>query len=69
MRRPKTGLNAERTNVQRASRCGNETPARPHHFAMFYNRCAMIGLSRRFAAATARTPHAGALHGRTNCRP
>eukprot|EP00974_Lingulodinium_polyedra_P133125 11224456-Lingulodinium_polyedra.AAC.1 len=59
----------ERANVRRANRCGRETSIQPHHCATFQRRCAMTRSKRRFAVATARKPHARALHARPEHRP
>eukprot|EP00974_Lingulodinium_polyedra_P116072 11157806-Lingulodinium_polyedra.AAC.1 len=54
----------ERASARSASRRGCETSVRSHHCAEFVKRCAMTRSSRRFAATTAREPHARALRAR-----
>eukprot|EP00974_Lingulodinium_polyedra_P116430 11159132-Lingulodinium_polyedra.AAC.1 len=46
-----------RAGVAFASCCGGESATRPRHCAAFSERCAMMGSSRRFAAAAVRASH------------
>eukprot|EP00974_Lingulodinium_polyedra_P054391 5229400-Lingulodinium_polyedra.AAC.1 len=51
------------------NRCGCEMSMAPHHCATFRKRCAMTRSNRRFAATTAREPHARVIHAQTENRP
>eukprot|EP00974_Lingulodinium_polyedra_P016788 1628709-Lingulodinium_polyedra.AAC.1 len=55
----------ERASVRFASRCSNESSARPHHCASFVKRCAMTQSNRPSAATTARKSHVRAPRAQT----
>eukprot|EP00974_Lingulodinium_polyedra_P035711 3427705-Lingulodinium_polyedra.AAC.1 len=68
MRGPVVGPRVESVRVRFASCCGGETSIQPHHGAAFSKRCAVVRLSRCFAAAAVRKSRACAFHARAGFR-